>query len=327
MLTVLLYSLSVGLPRHRLSGCSCNSPLAHFYIQHGASSIRELHPFTTVSHLASQDEETSEQETALGIQFLFRKSRRGDPAAVQAPEALETKSEQAHPLTRMFSPKEWPCFGKRRVTKCQWTDKLAHLAEKPGGRPGTSGEGLQKANTSIRLEGPYFTPADPAKYEVVVCFVAGTGISGALAIASAFAAREDDEDLNLDESRIGSNDAHDLIAERAGKQRRTGWRRLIICWSVRAEEYIDLPFASLSKRPGLEFRPFLTGEGRPRIDIPAVLQTVKGEKPDKMECTSPDGEKESSVWSYISGPNAFIVDAELACKAAGVDYYGARWDI
>lgn len=30
---------------------------------------------------------------------------------------------------------------------------------------------------SLRLEGLYFTPADPSRYQTVVCLVAGTGIS------------------------------------------------------------------------------------------------------------------------------------------------------
>jgi hypothetical protein len=35
---------------------------------------------------------------------------------------------------------------------------------------------------SLRLEDPYFTPTDPARYQTVVCLVAATDISGALAI-------------------------------------------------------------------------------------------------------------------------------------------------
>ena len=39
---------------------------------------------------------------------------------------------------------------------------------------------------SLRLEGPFFTPTNPSHYHTVVCLVEGAGISGALAIASAF---------------------------------------------------------------------------------------------------------------------------------------------
>ncbi|KFY36040.1 hypothetical protein V494_05372 [Pseudogymnoascus sp. VKM F-4513 (FW-928)] len=46
------------------------------------------------------------------------------------------------------------------------------------------------AAIGVRAEGPYFTPADPARYHTVVCIVAGTGISGALAIIGAFAAQK-----------------------------------------------------------------------------------------------------------------------------------------
>ena len=46
------------------------------------------------------------------------------------------------------------------------------------------------AAIGVRAEGQYFTPADPARYHTVVCIVAGTGISGALAIIGAFAAQK-----------------------------------------------------------------------------------------------------------------------------------------
>ena len=48
------YLLSCPLPRTRLEGCACSSPVARFYIYHN-SAARELTPFTTKTHLALQD--------------------------------------------------------------------------------------------------------------------------------------------------------------------------------------------------------------------------------------------------------------------------------
>jgi NAD(P)H-flavin reductase len=72
----------------------------------------------------------------------------------------------------------------------------------------------------MRLEGPYFTPANPERYETVICLVAGTGVSGALAIAAAFQA--------------GRADAL--------------WSRCVLIWTVRESDFVDLPFIT-GKKP------------------------------------------------------------------------------
>jgi hypothetical protein len=78
-------SLSSPLPRCRLDRCACISLRAQFYIHDSASSVRELHPFTIITHLASQNTSPDPSEDDIHIQFLFRK--RGIEKPVIAPEA------------------------------------------------------------------------------------------------------------------------------------------------------------------------------------------------------------------------------------------------
>lgn len=93
----------------------------------------------------------------------------------------------------------------------------------------------------LRLEGPYFTPVDPALYRTVVCFVAGTGVSGAIAIANAF--------TELERTRASTtesiSEAHAAFDNKAAAFVDFGtitWRKCVVVWSVRAEDYVDLPF-------------------------------------------------------------------------------------
>ena len=90
--------------------------------------------------------------------------------------------------------------------------------------------------TSLRLEGPYFTPANPSTYKTVVCLVAGTGLSGAIAIAAAFEAdklgvpHDTKQPLTMTEARTKPQD----------HVRR--WQRCIVVWTVRQGDYTDMPF-------------------------------------------------------------------------------------
>ncbi|KAJ5126061.1 hypothetical protein N7476_009617 [Penicillium atrosanguineum] len=189
------YCIELLLPRHRLDGCACQSPLAHFYIRHANSSAWELHPFTTITPLASESKNTASEED-IPIQFIFRK--RGGSGNVP------------HPQARKIVLSTWFNFF-RNPTKptIQWTDKLASIADKSKpllgsgdnsefnqltGTPSfeltseveSSTSYPQSVDVSLRLEGPYFTVADPSRYKTVICMVAGTGVSGAIAIARAF---------------------------------------------------------------------------------------------------------------------------------------------
>ncbi|KAJ5751913.1 hypothetical protein N7520_008830 [Penicillium odoratum] len=146
------YCIDMLLPRERIDGCACKSPVAHFYIRHSMTSARELHPFTTITPLASQKNITSQSRDDMPIQFLFRK--RGNPDSFPGP---------------------------------QWTDKLAGLADKckplSGHGPNSSSSSSQRFSTpliepvnkslgveiSLRLEGPYFSEADPTPYRTVIC--------------------------------------------------------------------------------------------------------------------------------------------------------------
>ncbi|MCJ1476012.1 hypothetical protein MMC13_004676 [Lambiella insularis] len=311
------YSLILQLPRHRLDGCACTSPLAHFYIHHAESSIRELHPFTTITHLASQNLTTPQTETDIPIQFLFRK--RGTFVSTHPPAKNHAWITALNP----FQPHHNPTL--------QWTDKLASLAdtqlsasnvEKSAFQPSQTTLSSQSAliephpmaDIGLRLEGPYFTPADPSRYHTVICFVAGTGVSGAIAIANAFTALKNQQ--AGPPSPCAEARSPQSVSPPSKLPTSSTWQRCVIFWSVRADDYVELPFLKDSTS-ALEFHVHRTGHGRPRLDIDASLTAVCG-----LEAAA------ASTWVYLSGPNAFIADGERACKARkGVEWYGARWDI
>ena len=251
------------------------------------------------------------------IQFLFRKSRSSRAFVPNTDHPREEKSSK------------------------QWTNKLASLVEdvstteKPKheqqqGSEDQPGHPVPSTHhTSLRLEGPYFTPANPAFYNTVICLVAGTGISGAIAIAAAFSAQSATEREqaipiptapstepapkpettatavipNMTTSTDGPNSIHNPRI----------WKRCIILWSVREADYIQLPFFKEGgDNPGLEIRTHLTGQGHGRLSMEKAIGEICGA----------DGGR---TWVYLSGPNAFIENGEKACRKVGVDYYGARW--
>lgn len=316
-----LFSLTVPLPRHRLHGCACTSPLAHSYVHHAKSSIRELHPFTTITYLASENRLTPEDQDDIMIQFLFRKRGRH----VQPSTSTPVKDGSATALLKLFSLEE------RRKT--QWTDRLAGLAdiadfsEQDQRIAGTQileeGPSLRVARSisgptdthpvmelSLRLEGPYFTPADATRYNTVICLVAGTGISGAIAFAAAFA----------DNERVGSRpgcismdcDSQSMDVSAKGLATRE-WKKCVIVWSVREADYADLPSLRPGRTNNLEFRVQLTGDGRPRLNMSATLSSICADNP-------------GTTWVYLSGSEPFILAGEKACKdMPSVEYYGARW--
>lgn len=231
------FCLTVPLPRNRLKGCACHSPLAHFHIHHTESSIREIHPFTTITHLASQKISSSDSDKDIMIQFLFRKS----------------KASRSSTSTTEKSP-------ERRL-KREWTNKLADLVDEvaidlspPSENTEESDSQRQRLSaqyqTTLRLEGPYFTPANPASYETVICLVAGTGVSGAIAIAAAFRQQPIIETLEPETTMFGQEKIHGAPLERnfsissllAPSRATSIWKRCVVVWSVREADYIDLPF-------------------------------------------------------------------------------------
>ena len=231
------FCLTVPLPKKRLSGCACHSPLAHFHIHHMESSIRELHPFTTITHLASQKFSSSGSDEHIMIQFLFRKSK-------------------ASPSSTSLTEKD-----PERRLKREWTNKLADLVDEETVEPSQPSEKSEESNlhrerlsshyqTRLRLEGPYFTPANPAVYDTVICLVAGTGVSGAVAIAAAFRQQSVIEASEPETTVHGLEELHDIPLERnftissflAPSGKAGIWKRCVVVWSVREAEYIDLPF-------------------------------------------------------------------------------------
>ena len=228
-------SLIVSMPQKRLSRVKCKSPLAHFHIHHSASSRFQIHPFTTITYLKQKQTEIGHDEGYIDTRFLFRE--------------MEAKDRERPPQ---------PSTRKRK----QWTSRLASLADEehqmgtPGiatldAKPSSSdrssarslslyslAESEQSVDLRLRLEGPYFTAANPMRYKTVLCLVAGTGVTGAMAIAAAFRAHEDCEKCSQSsnretaEAKIASNNSSLECRER--------WRRCIIIWSVRESEYVDV---------------------------------------------------------------------------------------
>ena len=241
------HCVTIPLPRQRLSGCSCRSPLAHFYIHHSDSSIRELHPFTTITHLASQDSIAPDSQNHIPIQFLFRK--RGNATVITPPVPAKNPPFLTSWTSRIFRTK------KQRIQSIQWTDKLASLVDhhalettrSPCPKDGnpqaltsllTSTSSTSRhptfptINVALRLEGPYFSPTDPFRYGTVVCLVAGTGVSGAIAIADAFTEMQQSHAAVLmDRSALNVVDIPTVI-----------WDRCVVVWSIHVDEYVDLPF-------------------------------------------------------------------------------------
>ena len=192
----------------------------------------------------------------------------------------------------------------------EWTARLAGLAEERKSHPKRIFSDTSKlelgcksqedgVDIAIRLEGPYFSPADPTRYDTVVCLVAGTGISGAIAITSAFNASvlEEQESRNA-VSAVGTT---------------FPWRRCIIVWSLKESDDVELPFLQATTE-GLEVRKFLTGSGRKRVNLGKEMRDIT--------------EQGGRTWVYISGPSTFMDAGKLACQGlANVDCYAASWDI
>ena len=153
----------------------------------------------------------------------------------------------------------------------QWTNRLAGLLDNQGsvtekGEGGTTASSLALASSrtaidpsqhpppievSLRLEGPYFTPADPAHYDTVVCLVAGTGVSGAIAIVGAFKELE----RSRARARDGQGDGLPLSPVYASPSPPSSlvWSNCVVVWSVRQEDCVALPF--LESEPRLSSSP------------------------------------------------------------------------
>ena len=138
----------------------------------------------------------------------------------------------------------------------QWTDRLASLADEEEGKAkaGENGtvtplSGLEthigfsdpvtdfEVNTPLRLEGPYFTAANPRAYKTVICLVAGTGLSGAIAITAAFQAQRKGLPPVPEASMPTTAPACSAAA-----MNNDHWDRCIVIWSVRESDFVDMPF-------------------------------------------------------------------------------------
>ena len=179
-----------------------------------------------------------------------------------------------------------------------------------------------EVETPLRLEGPYFTPANPEAYKTVVCLVAGTGLSGAIAIAAAFQAQQ--------RARPRSTLRAPALARTMASESTRLWERCIVIWTVREDSFVDMQEFFRRKcalhlcenyqriialeSPGLEFRVHKTGGAQPRPNMSEALMGICGDK--GRDC-----------WCYISGPNGFISAAEQSCsQIKSLNWFAARWD-
>lgn len=232
------------------------------------------------------------------VRFLFRKQGKGTTRN----NAHQPDIPQSY-FRRIFRSK------KQRVESTQWTTRLAGLVDGEG----NDFEGKAHENNhlemgvrteriidiNLRAEGPYFSHADPHRYNTVVCMVGGTGISGALAIGLAF--------KHLLQSQNTLNEA--------SRSSRPGWQRCILLWSLKVDEEIDLGDLCSETR-GLELKKFVTGNGKTRVDLGVELRDVLRDP--------------GRTWVYISGPKHYIAGAKDACKEVQkwvhLDFYAASWD-
>ena len=255
-----------------------------------------------MTHLASQNNATEASEDDFPIQFLFRKQGgKGPSSAAVVPLPL---------YKRILRGK------KKRKQSTQWTARLAALVDEQqpemSKRQSDSNIDMERSlapftpiaggiNVALRLEGPYFTPADPYRYDTVVCLVAGTGVTGAISVAAAF-------------NYAATSDSNNSTPKVSPLRK---WRRCIIMWSVKESEDIELPFLE-PKAEGLELRKCLTGPGRSRVDLGQALSEicVKG------------GREGGCSWVYISGPDRYVDAGREACQEVQrhteLDFYAAR---
>ena len=274
--------------------------------------------------MAAQNAATPPGDDEFPIQFLFRK--RGKPKIRNNHDLAGRRHYQLIP--RLFRG------SKERYQSSEWTNKLASLVDEkidpsssvivsasstpfastaeenfsPVLSSSSSVPPPPKVNLGVRLEGPYFSPAYPYPYDTVVCLVAGTGISGALAIAGAF--------IELQRQRLIVNDSKLCCRGGSCIHRSTlasHWQRCVIVWSVKSAEAAELPF--LTGTSGLEVQTHLTGAGRKRINMREKILALG-------EITA------GSIWVYISGPKPFLESGKEACKAIpNLDVYAPSWDI
>lgn len=187
--------------------------------------------------------------------------------------------------------------------------------------PGTSASDTQAEDAgvrlTVRLEGPYFTAAHPMAFDTVVCLVAGTGITGAIAIASGFRAQQ-----TVHSSTTASTFDEERQENTQVRARKAQCTRCIVVWCVRADDFVKIPVVSGKclqvfnessaiptdtslielQNDGLDLRIHRTGGGAPRPSISGILHDI---------CQQ-DG---SRTWAYVCGPKGFVMAAERACMS------------
>lgn len=361
------YQLSTPLPRTRLEGCACSSPVARFYIYHTDSAVRELHPFTTITHLALQDAITDPTENSITIEFLFRRHGGATPfvSVTSTREGLSGKwLRWAHRYRKpsstdrdihsrigsMADRAEWrvrqqdsfalfdlePPFDPRE------SEALSAPASREGSADVEALAPTRRKNKaellmdnasvpiSLRLEGPFFTPANPSHYHTVVCLVEGAGISGALAIVSAFQQLERFErgmlvppGSNYDMSAVSAGISEEGIGRKKVARK---WKRCLIVWVVREEDFIQLPGLTVPEGSMMEVRIHFIGQGRKQCCYYQTLDGVLNKDVSEVaEGRTVNVDERVSLWCYAAGGKTFVGKVEEACKAR--QGRGVEWTV
>lgn len=270
--------------------------------------MREVHPFTTITNLASEKAFLKNGQDSIQVQFIFRPSA---PTSDYAMQPLKGIKQWTNKLVSLLDEESRGQSSSETVGEIEAATARIRDPDALNGRSKRTSVQL-----SLRLEGPYFTPALPSRYETVVCLVSGTGLSGAIAIAAAF---ESDQRAKVPALHCGGRSGRPAQPS-ATPDTLSRWQRCIVLWTVREKEQAHMPyfegetfllqfwkvthgltFASALECKGLTFQTHLTGGSRARLDIPkTLLENI--------------GESGRDCWCYISGSNGFIDSAERACR-------------
>lgn len=180
-----------------------------------------------MTHLSSKKLLAQEGDPTISIQFLFRQSVLNNNSQAISQPALAKSTQWTN---RLGSLVDEECL------------KVKHVMNEFS-RPNTGITDLvpitseRATDVKVRLEGPYFTPAHPETFKTVICLVAGTGLSGAVAIAAAFKAQKEAKCVDLD----GKVEPAPMPC--TGRGSSSGrWQKCIVIWTVRESDYVDMPF-------------------------------------------------------------------------------------
>lgn len=158
--------------------------------------------------------------------------------SARSPSPNEQDLESLHPITMNGNQDDDVEKEYSKISTGKGTD-LSSGSTTPSRYAAPLGKKRAQVALSLRLEGPYFTAANPREFETVVCLVAGTGVTGAIAIAEAFSAHRK-QWRRMPRYGAGiEGSARPLEGSKtAGRQ---PWSRCVVMWTVRADDYVEIP--------------------------------------------------------------------------------------